>query len=280
MDAENHLHRALHDAVAHLLRPLFRVLLRHGVSFGAFEEIAKRACVEVALRDFGIPGKKPSISRAAILSGLTRKEVQRLTSVPKPALAIDGGHYSRAARVLTAWARDPGFIDANGRPRSLDLQDGPASFAALVRRHGGDMPARAVLDELIRVGAVRHGDDKLLELVARAYVPQRGGVEKLGILGADVADLIATIDHNLEHGATDPRYQRKVMYEGVPLAALARFRALGATRAQALLEQLDAWLAANTPALPDDPPGASSARVGMGVFYFEERPNSDAAKEH
>jgi hypothetical protein len=279
MDAANHLQQALHAAVARLLRPLFRLLLRHNMSFGAFEEIAKRAYVDVALRDFGIPGKKPSISRAAILSGLTRKEVRRLTSVPSNGPAIDGAQYNRAARVLTVWARDPDFTDAAGQPRRLELQDGPASFAELVRRHTGDMPARAVLDELMRVGAVQCGEDKRVALVARAYVPQRGGVEKLGILGADVADLIATIDHNIEQGAADPRYQRKVMYEGVPIRALTGFRALSAARAQDLLEKLDSWLATHTPTLANDQPDAPCARVGMGVYYFEERLDSDAAKE-
>src|SRR6478735_1894232 len=67
--------RVLETAVATLLRPLFRLLLRQSMSFIAFEEIAKRVFVEVAMKDFGIEGKAPSMSRAAILSGLTRKEV-------------------------------------------------------------------------------------------------------------------------------------------------------------------------------------------------------------
>ena len=42
---------ALHAATMRLLRPLVRLLLRHAVPFGAFQEIAKRAYVEVALKD-------------------------------------------------------------------------------------------------------------------------------------------------------------------------------------------------------------------------------------
>jgi hypothetical protein len=48
------------------------LLLRHVVPFAALEALAKRVFVEVALQDFAMPGKKPSISRASILSGLTR----------------------------------------------------------------------------------------------------------------------------------------------------------------------------------------------------------------
>jgi len=280
MDTENKLHRALNAAITQVLRPLFRVLLRHHVSFGAFEDLAKRAYIDVVISDFGIPGKKPSISRASILSGLTRKEVQRLMSEPAESAAVDREQYNRAARVLTAWTRDPEFVDARGEPQALDPQDGSASFAELVRRHSGDVPVRAVLDELLRVGAVRRSDDGKLELVVRAYVPQRSAVDKLEILGSDVSDLIDTIDHNIEHGDSDPRFQRKVMYRNVPVAALNEFRKLSGEQAQALLEQLDKWLAEHSEPSPPDPPHQPRARVGMGIFYFEQRLEPDASKEN
>ncbi len=257
---------ALQRALATLLRPLCRVLLRHSVSFGAFEDIAKRVYVQVALEEFGIPGKKPSISRASILSGLTRKEVQRLVAESNGNGEDTSDRYNRAARVLTGWIRDPDFVDANGEPRCI-AQDGELGFATLVRRHSGDMPARAVLDELIRVGAVAQREDGRLELLTHAYIPQRSPADKLGILGSDVADLIATIDHNLEHGATDPRYQRKVMYQSIPASDLAAFRKLSAAQSQALLEKLDRWLAEHD---TDIQPGEARARVGVGIHYFEE----------
>ena len=278
-DTQHSLHRVVSQAILRLLRPLFRVLVRQNVSFSAFEAMAKRVYVDVAIRDFSIPGKKPSISRASILSGLTRKEVQRLLSEPASAGAAEGERYNRAARVLTAWTRDPEFLDARGEPMPLDPQEGAGSFAALVRRHSGDVPARAVLDELLRVGAVRRCDDGKLELLVHAYVPQRSAADKIEVLGADVADLIDTIDHNIEHGDHDPRFQRKVMYRSMPVAALPEFRKLSSTQAQALLEKLDKWLAAHDLPNPPDQPNLPRARVGMGIFYFEQTLESNAHKE-
>ncbi len=269
MDADSRSQRALQAAVERLLRPLFRLLLRHSVSFGAFEDMAKRVYVDVAMKDFAIPGKKPTASRVAVLSGLTRKEVQRLLSEPAGDASEATDRYNRAARVLTGWARDADFVDAKRRPRVLEV-DGAHGFAALVKRHSGDMPARAVLDELLRVGAVEQRADARLLLVTRAYVPQRCSVDKLAILGSDVADLIATIDHNLAHGAEDARFQRKVMYDAVSTSALPAFRKLGGQNGQALLEKFDRWLAAHE----DDPApageGVPRARVGFGIYYFEE----------
>jgi hypothetical protein len=280
MDMENRLQVAVNAAVLALLRPLCRLLLRHNVPFGAFEELAKHVYVQVALDDFGIPGKKPTLSRASILTGLTRKDVQRLAAQSAPERAASEDSYNRAARVLTGWARDPDFQQPGGGPAALDPQDGEHSFGALVRRHSGDMPARAVLDELLRVGAVRRQADGRLALVTRAYVPLAGEVEKLGILGSDVGDLIATIDHNLQHGRSDPRFQRKVMYRSMPADVTTAFRELSAMQAQDLLERLDAWLAEHDVDNPAGQPDAPRVRLGLGIYYFEApaRPDPPAGK--
>jgi hypothetical protein len=171
--------------------------------------------------------------------------------------------------VLTAWVRDPRFHATSGKPRALDVE-GAISFGALVKRHSGDMPAGAVLDELLRVGAIRRTPDGQIELVQRAYVPTAGTLEKVAMLGSDVADLIETIDHNIEHGADDARFQRKVMYHDMPTAVVPAFRQLSATKAQALLERLDEWLAKQACKQDDDAPDAPRARIGVGVFYFEQ----------
>jgi len=270
MDVDHRPRLALDAAILRLLRPLVRLLIRHAVPFRAFCDLAKRAYVEAALHDFALPDKKPSISRVSILTGLTRKDVQSLVNEPAEVNPEAGERYNRAARVLTAWIRDPDFLHASGKPRAL-AGEGTLSFGALVRRHSGDMPTRAVLDELLRVGAVRLRDDGLYEPVARAYVPQTGTLDKLNILGNDVADLIDTIDHNLQRGTADPRFQRKVMYHSIDVQALPAFRRLSAVQAQALLERLDGWLAARDADAAPDARDSPRARVGMGIYYFEEQ---------
>jgi hypothetical protein len=263
---------ALRAAIARLLRPLVRLLLKHAFPYKAFEAMARRVYVDVAMNDFSLAGRKPSISRAAILTGLTRKDVQALLEER----AADGAQaeprqYNRAARVLTAWGREADFRSAAGVPLPLAM-DGERGFAELVRRHAGDVPVRAVLDELLRVDAVRLLEDGRVQVQQRAFVPLAGIVQKIGILGTDVGELVATIAHNIEHGATDPRFQRKVMYEAIPLDVVPAFRALAAAQSQELLEWLDVWLAERD---IDHHPGRAgrnvpTARVGVGIHYFEE----------
>jgi len=262
--------QALTAAVERVLRPLFRILLRNHMSFKAFVDIAKHVYVDVAAEDFGIPGKKTSVSRVALLSGLTRKEVQRLLEAPVVDDAEAGERYNRAARVVAGWVRDAEFSDADGNPKVLQLQDGRASFAELVRRFSGDIPFRAVLDELLRVGVVEKAGDDTIRLKTRAYVPETGDADKLNILGTDVSDLVATIEHNLQHGAADPFFQRKVMYDNVPVEALQEFRRMSGAQAQSLLERLDKWLSQHDRDTHPATGGTGQVRTGIGIYYFEE----------
>ena len=272
MDVDTRLQRALRGALEQLLRPLCRLLLRHSVPFTAFEDIAKRIYVDVAWNDFSLPGKKPTASRVAVLSGLTRKDVHRLLADPVEDQSETFERYNRAAKVTTGWARDAEFLDPQGKTRALDFE-GDQSFSTLVKRYSGDMTPRTILDELLRVGSAERQEDGRIQMVTRGYVPQKSAVDKLGILGRDVADLIDTIDHNLQHGADDPRFQRKVMYAAIPAEALPAFRKLSAAQAQALLEKLDRWLAEHdvAPIARKDDEAAERARVGLGIYYFEER---------
>jgi hypothetical protein len=61
------------------------------------------------------------------------------------------------------------------------------------------------------------------------------------------------------------------MYHSIPAAVLPEFRKLSSAQAQALLEKFDKWLAARDLPNPSDDPDAPRARVGLGIFYFEER---------
>ncbi|MEE9149539.1 MAG: DUF6502 family protein, partial [Candidatus Tectomicrobia bacterium] len=241
---ETRVHNALVAALFRLARPLVRLLLRHGIPFGVMADVMKQVYVEVALKELRLPGRKQTTSRVAILTGLSRKEVARLRqmSVWDDDEVIQ--QYHRAARVMTAWVREPAFHDANGHPAPLPVEGDSASFGDLVRQYSGDMPVRALLDELLRIRAVEPLADGRVRLLTRHYVPATGEVEKLAILGTDVADLIATIDCNLSCPPEEAYFQRKVHYDNLPSEVLPELRLLTRERAQAFLEQLDLWMAA------------------------------------
>lgn len=266
----------LERALEALLLPLVRLALKRGLAFGRFTELLKRAYVTAAQRDFTVPGRKLSISRVAVLTGLTRKEASRLMQYESDESPGDRPRrqVNRAARVVSAWVEDPAFHDGRGAPASLPFESerGP-SFSSLVATHGADVPARAVLDELVRVGAIGERTDGRLHLIERAYIPARDDEAKLSMLGTDVADLVSAIDHNLDPGDAPPFFQRKVAYDNLPKRYLPSLRALLSDEGQALLERLNEDMAAQDRDLhPDDSADGEDARTRamIGLYYFEE----------
>jgi hypothetical protein len=263
--------QALSAAIRKLLRPLIRILLRNHVSFGGFSDLAKRVYVEVAMEEFGLPGRKQSVSRVSILTGLSRKEVGRVRQLPIPDDAQAVGRYNRAARVVTGWVRDASFSDGHGNPAVLSVVEGTGTtFAELVRRFSGDVPVRAVLDELLRNGLVERVADGKVRLLARAFVPRREETEKLSILGTDVSDLVRTIDHNLRAGDAEALFQRKVAYDNLPEEVLPQLKEITRERAQALLEEIDRWLSQHDRDVNPSAQGTGRKRGGIGIYYFEE----------
>ena len=85
-------------AYSTLLRPLVRILLRHGVTYGEFSEVVKTVYVKIAAQEFRVPAKKMSKARIAIVTGLTRKEVQRLTEIDDKSGRPAKGGLSRIGR--------------------------------------------------------------------------------------------------------------------------------------------------------------------------------------
>jgi hypothetical protein len=269
----------LHQALFRILRPLARLLLRNGIPYGEFSELVKRAYVEAALEDFPSDRRKPTDSGAAVMTGLTRKEVkrQRESLAGQHTGKSEILHTNRASRVVSGWVHDTRFQDSGGQPATL-IFDGPQGFCELVKKYSGDMPPRSVQDELLRVGVVSvDSNTGKLTLKQRAYVPAGDSKEMLQIFGEDVSDLIATVDRNLVsgEGGRQPLFQRTLTYNNIPPEIMEAWRAHAAEQSQALLEQLDSWLGPKDRDVSGDQADGSpqeSFRTGVSVFYFEEAP--------
>ena len=251
------------------------------MSYGTFADLAKWIYVDVAAKEFTIEGRKQSTSRVAVLTGLSRKEVKRMQGIPRPDDSHQDEKYNRAARIIAAWRREPEFQDANGKPCSLSISGPWSTFSDIVRRFSGDVPVRAVLDELLRIGAVKQLDNGKIALLKKAYIPEKREAEKIHILGTDVGHLVSTIGHNLNSDRPAARFQRKVSYDNLPDEALPAFRNLSAKRAQKLLEHLDEWLASNDRDTNPAVEGTGRNMAGLGIYYFEEsQENKDVSNEN
>ncbi|MFQ5586043.1 MAG: DUF6502 family protein [Thermodesulfobacteriota bacterium] len=260
--------KILASAIVRLLRPLIRILLRSGTPYGTFAELAKWVYVDVASKEFVIPGKKQTTSRVAIITGLSRKEVKRISGIVSPDDMGAVDRYNRASRVLSGWIKDPRFLDDKGIPRELPLEGEEGSFASLVKAYSGDIPTKALLDEMLRIGMVELASGRI-RLLSRGYIVKRGEAEKITILGMDVAELIKTIDHNIVSAPSEAFLQRKVVYDNIPEEVLPELRKKVVEMGQECIESVDRVIAQYDRDVNPSVQGRGEQRAGLAVFYFE-----------
>jgi hypothetical protein len=134
-----------------------------------------------------------------------------------------------------------------------------------------------VVDELIRVGAVELTPYGHVRLTQRAYIPSAGAAAKLSILGADAAELIKAIAHNIESGREDAFLQRKVFYDNVGAAALRDLRHRVRESGGAFIQEMNALFAGYDRDRNPEAPGGARKRAVLGLYYLDEdfRPPSD-----
>ncbi len=277
-------HPHLRMLIRRVLRPVASLLMRNGIAFADFADVARKVFVEVAEDEFAIPGRKQSVSRVSVLTGINRKEVKRLLSEPEPTdpevidQATPASSNNRAARVISAWLREHDYQDDEGNPVLLSWgQNDEISFESLVKNHSGDIPARAILDELKRVGAVSMPDESSVKLLAHGYVPSASNEELLRISAQSAGDLLDTIEHNLVANEPLSRLQLSVAYDDLPSQSVELFRQLSTDKGRELLVYLDQFLATQDRGSNPSVKGSGRHRAGLGVYYFEEDLGEDPA---
>ena len=260
-------------ALARILRPIIRVLLANKITYATFDGIARQVFTEEADRHFAVRGRKQSISRVALVTGLPRTEVRRIKQGP-PLADHDLGHsFHRAARVISSWCSKTEYLTERNEPKPLKF-DGPDSFSSLVGQIDGDLSPRALLNELRQAGIVKMNAGRHIFLMRSAYIPSRDATQIMKILGTDVGDLAETISHNLYAPSEENRFQLKVSYDNLPSDCLQTLQQLVSERGHEVLAEFDCWLRRHDRHLNPSVTGNGRARAGIGIYYFEEQANT------
>ena len=268
------LQRSIVTASLRWLRPIARWLLKSGVTWKEFAELSRGVFVSVAAEEFGLRGRPTNVSRIALLTGMTRREVRRYrdSGVETPTEDVRAeDDLNHASRVLAGWHLDAEFIDEVGRPRALEAKGDGATFEQLVRRYAGDIPVTALIKELVRSNSIERTQDGCYRALRRFYMPRAMDGQAVERAGAVIADLATTVEHNLTRDATEPpRFEGRAQNRHDDPRQLPAFRAFMEREGQAFLERCDEWLSAHEAQQVDGAPVAT-LRLGVGVFAIQER---------
>lgn len=267
MDAQAE--RPIISACRRWLRPVARWLLRSGVTWKEFAELSRAAFVDTATEEFGLRGRPTNVSRVALLTGLARREVRRIraeSAERDPGAAEES--LNHASRVLSGWHLDADFLDRDGRPRVLPATGAAPSFEVLLKRYAGDIPTTALVKELVKSGSIERLENGAYRALRRYYMPRAMDGRAVERAGSVLADLAATVEHNLSRTEREPaRFEGRAQNRHIDPRHLPAFRAFVEREAQGLLERVDDWLATHE-AGPDA--AAAPLRLGLGVYAIHD----------
>jgi hypothetical protein len=261
--------RGLLRAYARLLGPLIRILIRNGVSFSEFSEVARQAYVEVASRDFRVGEADTSQRRVSVLTGIGTKEIGELEELKKQRESESlKSNLDQVGRLLQGWHTDSDFTGPYGVPLELRFgEKGTSDFEELVRRHVGDTSPQILLDELVKINAVIETRKGWFRCLKRHYIPEAAAPEGLDHLARSVEDFTTTLDFNrLETNPSNKLFERHVYTdEGILPEDLERFRKFAGSRAQLLLEEIDNWLSQL-----EQPKSSNKQKLitGLGIYHY------------
>tara|TARA_R110002096_G_scaffold8065_1_gene34161 strand:- start:1505 stop:2338 length:834 start_codon:yes stop_codon:yes gene_type:complete len=254
-----------------VLRPIVKILLRYGIGFSEFAETVKTAYVDVSSSDFGIRGRPTNISRVAVMTGLTRKEVRRLRT------KIESGDDQVTVKstpiteILHRWHAEDEFLNAQGRPATLPFSGEEKSFSSLVKKFGGDVPAGAMRAELKRVGSIDEDSDGNLTVKLRSFWPSDQTQKLESALIHHVYPLLSNVSYN-----TDPSNDKDAMPQfaayslNINIEDRPRIKRMCSDRLSDIAESFDdlfiAYESRGAERKEDD-----GTPVMVGVYYFEER---------
>jgi hypothetical protein len=273
-----------HDATEQIARaamaafePFVRLFLDLGMSSPEVETLLRAVFVHETHRLLRTreTGTRPvSHSKVALVSGVHRNTVsQILTGSEGPKIAYPRAEWSqRAGRVLRAWYGDPAYVDEKkGKPLILPIRSPDPqkkTFWTLCGQHAPSIWPATILDELLRVKAVKRRKNATVEALRDGYVGLNSKVAAVEEMGERGRDLLGTLLHNLLAPPENQRVVETMVNMDVDVDYAKVLRRMLSQRAQALAASVESELNSAL-AKKKGSNGSKRIRMGLTIFAFE-----------
>ena len=268
---------AIHDplkeaglrALNQVLEPLVILMLDAGVTVREATYILRNKAVLSSKERLERSDSPANNSRIAIMTGLPRSEVARALKGKSPSGKITQALHP-VRKILAGWFDDAAFLDGLGSPLVLPIFGTRKSFDKLVRRYGGGIPTRAMLDELIRISAVELMPNQRVRPLHRIPVLTGLTPASLALIGERGRDLLRTLSANA-FSARPPLFEATAAVDGLRGGAIAIGRRDVSQQGASFISGIDGLLQQLKKASKRaDMPPSKQTRVGVTIFYFED----------
>lgn len=227
------------SAALRLMRPIARLLLRHGINHRTFSVALKSVFLAAAQDELKARGMARTDSALTLLSGVHRRDVRTLLREPPAAAERLARPASLASEVVGRWLSQHrmragrGTSGSNPRgatavqrvlPRGSADGSTEGSFNHLVASVSRDIRPRALLDELLRLGVVEETDAGV-RLLAESFTPREGFAEIASITADNLHDHLAAAAENLQGLPAGPNHlEQSVFVDEITQASAEQLR--------------------------------------------------------
>ena len=259
------------QALRRVLRPIVRLMIRSGVRYDEFADVARRAYVESAIRDSDRDSPPPTRDQVAWITGINRERVDHYIERDEALPSIQSKLTDVAVEVLHRWHTDSHYLGSSGIPLELEFSapTGP-SFERLVTQIDAQSQPELILERLVRArSAVRSGDERI-RAVSRRFTWPEEVISTSDYWGSTLTRVIETHEYNFTTAkAENKRLERSVFADhGLSEQLLPSFHAFAQERADQFLFELDDWLGRHSQESSNQ--GAPRVAIGVNVFFYVE----------
>jgi len=264
-------------ALLQLFEPLIGFVLDSGLSTPELHAILREAAVRtVAARQLDT-ARRVNISGIAASTGIPRGEISRiLKSNEDSSRQFTDRRQQSTNRILSVWHQDPKFTTPAGKPADLKIYGKGATFEALVRNYGRGIPARAMLDELTRAGAVEVLSSRLVRVKTLVAVDRGVTSRVIRSFGERATELLSTMLQNMRN-PDSPQFIASISEATIAPAVLPLIRKELAIKGADFLADIHDFLIRDAAGETTKRRSSRSSRVSVTIYYYES-PNGVKSK--
>jgi hypothetical protein len=267
----------LKHSVAKILRPLVRIMLRNGMTFREFCDMAKTVFFHVGLDELAESSKRVTDSQLSIFTGLHRKDINEFRNLPaeEPPI-IERETYSAGAAIIAEWTTNKLYADKDGQPAPLPYVSDKAhtpNFSSLVEGISKDIRPRAYLDELIRLKIVTVDENDIITLQQEAYLTSEDWAAQIDFLTRNVGDHANASVTNIL-ASKPPFFDRSAYHGNLTEDDMTLLRTMIDTGAMELLRTV--YRHAEKLALKNKNLAKKDAlRMTLGIYFYNTKEQND-----
>lgn len=261
------------ESLEALLRPLMPLALNYGVTYTDAQDVLRSLFIDSMSERIREQGRQTSSARLAVMAGLNRGEVEKISESRKKRDDLRAGRSGRAdqvSMVLNVWHDDQRFNTPYGAPLDLSLkaERGFKTVDDLIEIACPGADRDLLLDEMVTSGCVEVHGHRFIRCTTRTFLTGGTDTASISRIGRQGGALSATFAHNVMRAPDDPSYFERYVVSASSVNTEFRTKTLGYLRehGQQFIERCDRWISEAERNYEDN----GGKRVGIALYFYEE----------